>query len=411
MVLASRLLVAGGASGAIPGPARTLRTLTSSPQGGWTQIQDPKAIHSTGDIEVGKYVHATGVTTTHVLAAAFEPGVFDPGIDIHSSPAVIVRSSDHKLVVAASHHAETSTPHIWISPNAEDITGSWTAVTPGASIGAAQYTYMVLYQMASGTIYLFYRDYISGTNTGRLGFSSSTDGGSTWASRKILYTGAAGKVPYWRIVGDGAHRIDVFATDDVPTASPLGHFYYDTTADLVYQTDGTNLAAWDGHTNPLVFSDLTLVHAATCWSWGASIDALGRPATVLMEDIGSDNAIKVARWRSGAWHTDTVIASVGGQLTGNQYASGAAIHHTNPDIVYAAKKATHWEMWRYVSTDDGATWTGTQLTSGSSVDNVWAEVVHNPGPGLEGVWLAGTYFSDAGTGPGTGFAFGITGFG
>ncbi len=387
----------------------------SSPQGGWTQIQDPKAIHyngatyfvwtngSSGDLEIGKYVHATGVTTTHVLAAAFEPGGLDPGIDIHSSPAVIVRNSDHRLIVAASHHAETVAPYIYISTNPEDITSFAAAVRP-SSIGAAQYTYPVLYQLAgvSDTIYLFYRDYISGTTTGRLGYSTSTDGGSTWASRTVVYTGASGKVPYWRIASDWISRIDVFATDDVPTASSLGHFYLDGTTGNAYKTDGTLISA----TRPFAFSDMTLVHASTVWSWGACLDTLGRPATVMMRDIGSDNAIDVARWRSGAWHTDTVIASVGGQLTGNQYASGCGIHHTNPDIVYAAKKvSSHWEQFRYVSLDDGATWTGTQLTSASSVDHVWVDVVHKAGTGLEGIWTFGTYTSD------TSYLFGTKGYG
>jgi hypothetical protein len=403
--------MAAHGTGGFAGPV--LRTITSAPKAGWTQIQDPKAIHyngatyfvwtngSNGDIEVGKYVHSTGVTTTHVLAAAFEPGTFDAGIDSHSSPSVIVRSSDHKLVVACSHHAETDTPHIFISPNAEDITGSWTEVTPDASIGAAQYTYMILYQMASGTIYLFFRDYISGTTTGRLSYSTSTDGGSTWSARTILYTGATGKVPYWRIIGDGDHTIHIFPTDDVPTASPLGHFSLDTATGNRYKSDGTLISA----SLPIGYSDITQVHAATAWSWGGCVDSLGRPATVMMVDVGSDNAIKVGRFRSGAWQVDTVIASVGGQLTGNQYGSGCAIHHTNPNIVYLARKATKWEMWRYESSDDGATWAGTQLTSGSASDNIWSEVVHNPARGLEAIWEYGTYTSD------TSYSFGVRGWG
>jgi hypothetical protein len=408
VTLATRLLPRGAGSFTI---ARQLRTLTSPPDGGWTQIQDPKAIYyngatyfvwadgQSGDLAIGKYVHATGVTTITTLAAGFESPP-----DNHSSPAVIVREPDHRIVVAAARHAETDSPSIWISDDPEDITSFGAAIEPDPTIGAAQYTYMILYQLASGTIYLFYRDYISGTNTGRLGFSTSTDGGSTWAGRRILYTGATGEVPYWRVISDGDDRFDVFTTDVEPDASALGHFYYLASTDKVYSSAGVELT-WNGFTDPLVYADITEVQGATCWSWGGSIDSLGQPATVIMRDIGSDNAIDVARWRSGAWQVDEVVASVGGQLTGNQYASGCAIHHTNPNIVYVAKKATRWEMWRYTSSDDGATWDGTQLTSGSSVDNVWAEVVHQPGTGLEAVWLAGDYTSD------TDYDFGIAGYG
>jgi hypothetical protein len=410
VVVATRLLMAAHGTGGFAGPVQALRTLSSAPQAGWTQIQDPKAIHYNGstyvvfapdtgtssDLVVGKYVHATQTFTSHVLASAYETPP-----DNHSSPSVFVRSSDHRIVVAAAHHAEVTSPSIWISTNPEDISAFGSAITPDASIGADQYTYMILYQMASGTIYLFFRDYISGTTTGRLSYSTSTDGGSTWSARTILYTGATGKVPYWRIIGDGDHTIHIFPTDDVPTASPLGHFYLDTATGNRYKSDGTLISA----SLPIGYSDITQVHAATAWSWGGCVDSLGRPATVMMVDVGSDNAIKVGRFRSGAWQVNTVIASVGGQLTGNQYGSGCAIHHTNPDIVYLARKATKWEMWRYVSLDDGVTWTGTQLTSGSSVDNVWPEVVHNPGTGLEAIWEAGNYTLD------TDYDFGIKGWG
>lgn len=388
-----------------------VRTVTSAPQGGWTQIQDPKAFHyngatyavwtngSSGDIEIAKYDEAAHTTTTHVLAAAFEPGGLDDGVDIHSSPSVIVRPDGH-IVVAAAHHAETDGPYVYISTNAEDITAWGSAVRPDASIGAAQYTYMILYQLASGAIYLFYRDYISGTSTGRLAYSASTDGGSTWSARTVLYTGASGHVPYWRVVSDWDDRFDIFITDIEPNASKLGHFYLIGSTGKRYTSAGVEITT----SLPIGYSDVTQVHAATAWSWGGCIDSMGRPATVLMVDITGDNAIKVARWRSGAWQVNTVVSAVGGHLGINQYASGCGIHHTNPNIVYVAKKATHWEMWRYVSADDGATWTGTQLTSGSSSENVWADVVHHADR-LEGIWAYGTYSDDLT------YSFGIRGWG
>lgn len=405
-MLATRLLAVATAGAGFTIPTG-LRTLTSSPQGGWTQIQDPKAYHyngstyvayapdtgTTSDLVVARYVHATGATTTKVLASAFESPP-----DNHSSPSVLVRTADGRLVVAASHHAEVTSPHIYISPNPEDIAGTWTEVTPDASIGADQYTYMVLYEVG-GVLWLWFRDYLSGPGTGRLAYSKSADGGATWSGRTVVYTGSAGHVPYWRIITDGLDRFDIFVTDVEPTASKLGHFYVDASDGKRYTSAGVEIA----NALPIGWADITQVHAATAWSWGGSWD--GAPACVMMVDVGSDNAIKTARWRSGAWQIDTVVASVGGQLTGNQYGSGCAIHHTNPDVVYLAKKATKWEMWRYSSPDDGATWGGTQLTSGSSVDNVWPEVVHHPGVGLEAVWLAGNYTSD------TDYAFGIAGWG
>lgn len=413
-VIARRLLIAGGGAASFVAPPRIL-TLTSAPQGGWTQIQDPKAFYyngatyfayapdtgSTGDIVVGKYVHSTGVTTTHVLASAYE----NPP-DNHSSPSVIVLP-DGRLMVGAAHHAEVTSPSFWVSTNPEDITSWNSPMTPDAVIGAAQYTYIVMYPMADGKVYVFYRDYISGTNTGRLGYTTwdgVTLSNAGWTGRKILYTGATGHVPYWRIISDPANDlIHVFVTDVEPDSSALGHFYFDIGAVMVHASDGTPLT-WNGTSTLLDWSDITLVQGATCWSWGASVDALGRPAAVIMRDVGSDNAIDVARWRSGAWQVDEVVASVGGQVTGNQYASGAAIHHANPNLVYYAKKdGSHWEMFKARSVDDGATWSETQLTTGSTGDNLWPEVPHNAGVGLSGLWPCGAYTSD------TNYSFGIRG--
>src|SRR5690606_23059106 len=117
------------------------------------------------------------------------------------------------------------------------------------------------------------------------------------------------------------------------------------------------------------------------------------PATVIMqENTSSDNRIKVARWTGTEWQVDEVLSNVGGQLGINKYASGAAIAHDDPDTVYVARKiGSHWEMYRYTSADDGATWTGTALTSGSSVDHVWADTPHFAASGMQAIWLSGSY--------------------
>jgi hypothetical protein len=45
------------------------------------------------------------------------------------------------------------------------------------------------------------------------------------------------------------------------------------------------------------------------------------------------------------------------------------------------------------------------LTSGSTVENIWVDGVRNASPGLEAVWLKGTYTSD------TSYNFGVEGWG
>ena len=409
---AMRLLVSGGAGGAFTPPAAFV-TITDAPNGGWTQIPDPKAYHyngktylgwvdgTSGAIEHAAWMHATQSLSTPAQLADLG------GPDNHDSPSVIVRESDKRLVVAYAGHLDTRV-RVRISTNPEDASSFAVeqALDPGYG---GVYTYATLVQLRGVTndpIYLFARSIPNlSSQVGRLVYAKSTDGGATWGSWTVLFTGSASPalVPYWRIGTDWSTRIDVFTTQRSPndSASQTHHFYLDGTDDSLHTSDGTEILT----ALPITTADMTVVLDSTNgpnWSWGASWD--GAPAAVIMQAASStDNRILVARWRSGAWQVDTVVGSVGGQLGINKYGSGAAIHHTDPDTVYIAIKDTKFEMWRYTSADDGATWSGTQLTSGSPKDNVWPEVPAFAASGLSAVWLYGDYTND------TSFSFGVRG--
>ena len=393
---------AGSGGGGGGGTTPTLIAVAASPHAGWTQIPSPKAYRSGGKtflgpwvngsnahVEVAEYVHATRTLSTPF--ALFSGG----SIDNHRSGSIIVRergagaAADGRLVAAHSDH-DGSILRVWISTNVGDATAWGSEI----DVGSGDYTYCSLVQFSDGTIYLLYRN-ISG-GTGRLAYRTSTDGGATWSGETLLLTGGSSKVPYWRIVSNWTDRIDVFVTDDSPNTSTtqLYHFYF--TASGRFKSDGTTIST----SLPITVSDCTLVKSSSggpCWSWGGSWDGTA-PATVIMQSItsGTDCAVFTARWRSGAWQVNQVVASVGGILDSNLYASGAGIHHENPNRVMVAKKvSSHWEMFRYVSTDDGVTWTPTTLTTGSSVDNVWADFVDRClDSALEAVWLTGSYTSD-----------------
>lgn len=392
-------------------------TIATTPHGGWTQIQNPKAVEHGNYNYIGAINGSTGATevivwdhTTDTQVAIFT--IADLGTpDNHDAPALMVESNSHKLMVAYCRH-DGGAMYIALTANSLDsdptISGGFAASTNiDASIGASDYTYPNLVQLNGVTndpIYLFYRD--TASSTGRLAFTKSTDGGATWSGRTVFMTGAASQFPYWRIVSDNSTRVDVFTTNIEPsTSSQLYHFYIDGTTGNYYKSDGTQITAstpWQ----PSAQGTLVLSNAiGPCWSWGGSWDG-SAPATVIMQGIsGSDNAIKVARWRTGAWQVDTVIGTVGGQLGINKYASGAAIDPTNPDQVYFASKvgASKFEMKSATSADDGATWVTSAITTSSAKDNVWAEVPAGLTAGLSVVWLYGDYTTD------TSFSFGLRG--
>jgi hypothetical protein len=285
------------------------------------------------------------------------------------------------------------------------VTAFGSQVNLAAQTGSsANITYMTMVQLKGVTndpIYLFWR-YKTGT-TSAWRYSVSTDSGATWSSQVALFTGDSGKTPYMRVVSDWDTRIDLFVTDTQPAASTgLWHFYIDGSDGSYHQSDGTAISGL-----PFTVADLTLVEdnaAGALWSWGGSWDGTA-PAAIIMQENGStDNRIKVARWRTGAWQVDEVVSNVGGQLGINKYASGCAINHTNPDLVYYAKRiGSKFEQFRATSSDDGATWNAEQLTFGSAKDNVWVEAPTDAAAGLTALWLYGDYTND------TSFSFGIRG--
>lgn len=385
-----------------PPPAEGVANITDSPYGGWTSVNDPKAMYyngktylgwinaDAGGIYVASYDHSTETLSTPFLIVA-------QSANFHNSPALMVRESDKRIIVAWTGHS-TAALRIRVSTNPEDVTSFAASVNLDSQLGGNRYTYPVMYQLKGVTndpIYLFWRDLSSIiSNTGRLAYSVSLDNGATWSARTLLFTGAADRTPYWRIISDWDTRIDVFTTDreHTGTASGLWHFYIDGTDGTIHQSDGTEITA----TQPFQVASATqVITGGPLVCLGGSWDGTA-PATIVLKANGStDNRVQVARWRAGAWQVDEVIASVGGQITGNKYFSGAAIDPDDPDIIYFSRKiGTKFELYRYVTADDGDTWTGTAITSGSEVDNVGVEIPHFGTTGFRAMWMRGTYVND-----------------
>lgn len=379
-----------------PAGDSTVVALSGTPYGGWTQIPQPKAVYyngktylgwingSNGYVEIASYDHATATLSSvkqlrHLAA------------DNHDAPAIWVRTSDHRILVAYSAH-NGSSMYLWTSTNPEDVSAGTEANITSQLGGFANFTYPTFFELSGESkLYLLYREFH--TNN-RLAYSTSTDGGATWSARALIFANGGSTLPYWRVVSNGSSRFDVFITNDAPSVSSLYHLYY--TGGSFYKSDGTLIDTSAGYATA---SQCTLVLANTlgaCWSLGGSWDG-SAPATVIMQATsGSDNAVKTARWRSGAWQLNTVVASVGGHLDSNTYASGCAMSRSDPDVLLISKlDGTHWEMFRYTSADDGSTWTPEQLTAASSVDNVWPDFVSEADTTkAEAVWLRGTYTSD-----------------
>lgn len=338
---------------------------------------------SDGDVRTA-YYDGTASSPTTLHAALGGEGTADN----HDNPAFVELANGH-ILTAYCRHAGSA---ILI----RDFDGSSWATETSLDRGN-QHDYPSFFMVGS-TLWLLYRNTTSGQNA-NLCWVKSTDGGATWSGSTntpevSVYNGVSSHTPYWRLwLDESTGFIHVVVTDLEPnTASKLGHFYIDTADGKTYKTDGTEITA----TRPFLYTDISAIDDGTAGStmtWGVTVDASHRPVAVYLRHLTSDNAIRRASWNGSAWTTEEVVSSVGGQLGINKFASGAAIDPLDPDRLWFPKVVSGtFEMFEYRKS--GGVWSGTQLTSGSSRDQVWPAATFASDGTIDVMWLDTTYTND-----------------
>lgn len=352
-------------------------------------------IDLTGTIRVASYDHASH-------AVAVSPSIMGGfNVDLHTAPGILVRSSDHKILVAFCQQA-TNHMYIALSSNAEDVS-AWGSATDIASTlaGGGQYTYGNLSQLsgASGDIYLHYRDGLD--STGKLCYSVSTDGGSTWSAQTVLYQATNGG--YWTFDCDDTARLDFLVSDGSAASGDTAsvyHFYYDGSS--YYQTDGTPISA----SLPLAPADLTKVcdgatNGSVRFPYGI-VGAGGPYACWAAANTGGWAANPENYWYAvytgGAWSAHT-IADAGAIPNNDIFEGGVAIDRIDPTKTYVARSVSgNYQLFLYETSDGGSTWTSSQLTSDTGdTENYHPLAPHNAASGLRCVWSGGTIAPDTTT--------------
>lgn len=413
MSLARRLLMSAGGSGGFAPPTLQTFTITSAPDGAWSWFGDPRVI-TNGDYSYIGYVDTTGnvclrvydhanesVGSEIVLKAAFD-------VDDHVNPSLAVLPNGKLAAWYCRHEPASTTPHQRISANtlASDptISGGFGSETDlDASMGGTSYDYPVPIVVGS-RVYLFFRDIPSGSSY-RLVRTYSDDNGATWAAQTTLVVNSANtNRAYWKIVEAGG-LIHFAWTDGSPNTDTtyLYHFYWDPTGDTYHETDSTQITA----SLPLARTDLTSAYtSANTWVWDIAVEsATGYPRILhpTWATEFSDHRYRCARWNGSSWSSVEIAAGGDGIDATGVYSGGMCFDPTDPDVVYASRQVSgQWEMYRYVSSDSGATWDGTALTSSSSSKHIRPYVPPNRGT-LRAVWLTGTYSGY------TSFSMGVTG--
>lgn len=406
-----RLLMQGGGSSIIA----PLITITSQPEGAWTSPQYPKAVShngytyigwingSTGALKVAAVNESTGAVSTPVQIDSMGGNP-----DTHNSPALLVRDSDHKLIVAFCLHLganlfyRVSTTSLDADPTLAD--GFAAAVNIDSSMGGEEYTYPALVQLtgvANDPIYLFIRDRTVSTNNTRLMYSVSTDGGVTWGTGVSLFDPTGALRPYWSIGSDGSSRIDVVTSDRNPYGEDggtlsIGHLYFD--GSTWRNSAGTAIAGG----TPFDLADITTVYTGTD-AFPMDVLSSANPVFGYLISDGSTTTARYARWDGSAWDLSTVYTGTAHPV--DRFYGSVAFNRADPNELFSGRyvSSTVSEMWRFTTSDSGATWTGSAVTTGSSVLNASPTGIFSGSASLPVVWLRGTLTSS------TVFNFGIRG--
>lgn len=352
--------------------------------GATTYFNDDRSIVINGTLWAG-YVEAnTG--TIAVRRVGKGPYILSNRLqyDDHNDPSFLRRSSDGRIIAQYSKHAADSTFFQRISTNPDDMT-SWGAETDlGTGIGATLYAYANLIEVTDG-IFTFPRAQASGDTFYTWGYTKSTDQGATWATWTKLFN-EPNQRSYTRVRKRAANRINIFCNDGhpgeyIPGQNSTYHLFYD--AGTFKKTDGTSLGAPPYRPQ----SVLTKVYDATqtgvsSWIFDAARNADTNPACVFgtFPTPSLDHRYCYGRWNGSTWVVTEICTAGGtmyvvGQEDQPYYSGGISIDQDNPSIIYCSREVgtggPHrnggwFQLFKGVTADNGATWTLTQLTFGSS---------------------------------------------
>jgi BNR repeat-containing family member/PKD domain/Concanavalin A-like lectin/glucanases superfamily len=360
---------------AAPAPASAAPPQQPAGDGAWCWFADPRGVHhegakkatyvgwvgEDGDIKVASFDHRTGIRTTAVLKSRFQ-------VDDHANPALMVRPDGRIQVFYSRHNGQAMYYRLTRSP--EDVT-SWEpeAQLPSNTSGGYGFTYPNPIRLsAESRTYLFWR---GGNNNPT--FSTQQDGQTAWAPARNLVSNP-GQRPYVKYASRGTDTIGFAFTDGHPNESTASNIYFAyIKAGGIHKADGTRIGTLGTPITPAQ-ADKVFDNANKSWVHDMAFDSQGRPVIVFAEFVApGDHRYRYAKWVGDRWVT-AEITRAGGSIAvdGSQpyYSAGITLDHEDPRTVYLSRDVGGiFEVETWTTPDDGATWTRSEVTAGSSASN------------------------------------------
>jgi hypothetical protein len=383
--------------------------------GAWCWIGDPRAVYhegehrrtyvgwvnAQGDVRVASYDHDTGEAVTTTVREDLQR-------DDHANPSLLVRPDGHLVVFYSGH------PGRWmiyrVSERPEDVSewGKEATVAPFTS-DVRGHTYPAPGRLPGegGATYMFWR------GPGYDVMFSTSDDAESW-SEAVPFLDNGDDRPYAKLAVDADGAIHFALTDGNPAEVPTNSIYYVRLAgDRLTTADGVELARTDDL--PLRPVECEVVFDAvregvSGWIWDIAVDSDGRPVIVYAAfPAEDDHRYRYARWNGRSW-SDHEITAAGGwfptvrrgaQRFTTHYSGGLALDHADPSVVYLSRDVGGvFEIERWVTSDEGASWTSRAITANSAKNNVRPFVPRGgAGDGPRVIWMHGDYvdWKDYGT--------------
>jgi rhamnogalacturonyl hydrolase YesR len=396
--------------------------------GSWCWFSDPRAVYyegkhkrtytgwvdNYGDIHVAYYDHSTGAIASHVVANNLER-------DDHNNPSILI-DEEGKLLVFFNMHMQGVQPLFLVKANSPENIEDWGEVRKlylnDASLkdmGNMNHTYTnpVKLSAENGRIWLFWRGI-----DGKPSYSFSDDNGDTWATGKIFFMPEAVysyRRPYTKIYSDGKNRIHFCLTDGHPrneTTNRIYYMYYEK--GCFFRSNGEMIKRLEE--GPVKPSEADLVYDGSgtggkAWNWDIALDGDGNPVIALVKFPNDSNHIySLASLQNSEWITRDMVNSGGWfpetpdgvtELEPN-YSGGMNFDHESPGTLYlSVKRDSIFEIEKWVTGNNGKTWSVQKITEGSGKHNIRPFAVRGAGEGnpLQVLWMQNTRYQHFADGP------------
>ncbi|MFY0599466.1 MAG: glycoside hydrolase family 88 protein [Cyclobacteriaceae bacterium] len=386
--------------------------------GAWCWFSDPRAVYyegqykrtysgwvdNYGDIHVAFYDHDTKKIHSRVIYDNLET-------DDHDNPSILFDEKG-KLLVFFNKHMLGVQPLYLIKASEPESIDTFGKVKElhlnneaDADLGTLNHTYTnpIKLSAENGRIYLFWR----GTD-GKPSYSYSDDNGDNWSTGKIFFMPERTygfRRPYTKVYSNGIDKIHFTVTDGHPRnekTNSIYYMYYKNGA--FFKANGTKIK--DVEDLPITPSEVDKIYdgtASKAWNWDIAEDVSGNPIVAYAKFPDDNNHIYCyANW-NGKWNNRELINSgswfpqdIEGQYQVEpNYSGGISIDHENPNTLYlSVKRDSIFEIEKWETKNSGKSWKVSQITNGSSKNNIRPFAVRGAKEGnpLQVLWMQNTNY-------------------